>query len=85
MAEPVKEPVIPHCDTHEAILHPADQRPDLEQPAMRELNSDFGEPPSRGLPVSWLVGGMAERTIALVLKTSGLHGPGGSNPPPSAL
>jgi tRNA (cytidine/uridine-2'-O-)-methyltransferase len=27
---------------------------------------------------------MAERTIALVLKTSGLHGPGGSNPPPSA-
>ena len=27
---------------------------------------------------------MAERTIALVLKTSGPHGPGGSNPPPSA-
>lgn len=27
---------------------------------------------------------MAERTNALVLKTSGLHGPGGSNPPPSA-
>ena len=27
---------------------------------------------------------MAERTIALVLKTSGLNGPGGSNPPPSA-
>ena len=39
-----------------------------------------GEPSSRGVAVSWLAGGMAERTIALVLKTSGLHGPGGSNP-----
>ena len=40
----------------------------------------WASPSSRGVPVSWLAGGMAERTIALVLKTSGLHGPGGSNP-----
>lgn len=31
-----------------------------------------------------ILGGVAEWSIAVVLKTIGLHGPGGSNPSPSA-
>ena len=36
-------------------------------------------------PASFGTGGVAEWSIAAVLKTVGLHGPGGSNPSPSAI
>ncbi len=44
-------------------------------PAFRERGNSAG---------TLLGGGMAERTIATVLKTVEPHGSGGSNPPPSA-
>ncbi len=51
---------------------------------MAVLNQN-GRGTTGAVPTASLVGGgMAERTIALVLKTSGPQGPGGSNPPPSA-